>query len=91
MASLTWKQTPRLKCWFIDTDTIQHNKDIWPFIAYCVTEIETVFHSLIFWKFLFIPPIVPNKKIMAKTKCFTVFYNLLPHMLYLEHCIFFYK
>ena len=26
----------------------QHAQDVCPFIAYCVTELETVFHSLIF-------------------------------------------
>ena len=37
----------------------QHSKDVCPFIAYF--EIETVFHNLIFWQFLFISPIAPNK------------------------------
>ena len=27
----------------------------------CVTKFETVFCSLIFWQFLFLPPIAPNK------------------------------
>ena len=42
---------------FDDTDT----NDVCPFIANCVPEIETVFHGLIFWLFLFLPPIVANK------------------------------
>ena len=32
-----------------------------PFIAYCVFEFKTVFLSLIFWRFLFLPQIAPNK------------------------------
>ena len=31
-----------------------------PYIAYPVTELENVFQDLIFWRFLFIPPIAPN-------------------------------
>ena len=31
-----------------------------PFIAYCVTKLETVFHSILFDDFLFKSPKVPN-------------------------------
>ena len=39
----------------------QNTKDVFPFIAYGVTEFKNVFCDLIFWQFLFIPPIAPNK------------------------------
>ena len=42
------------------------------FIAFYITKFETVFHGLIFWAFLFIPPIAPVIKIPAKYNCFTV-------------------
>ena len=32
-----------------------------PFIAFFVTEFATVFHSLLFWRILFLPPKAPNK------------------------------
>ena len=35
-----------------------------PFIAYCVNEFETVFHGLIFWQLLFLPPITPNVSVL---------------------------
>ena len=40
-----------------------NTEDVCPFIAYCVTEFElhVVFHRLIFWHFMFIPPITQNK------------------------------
>ena len=38
----------------------QHTKDMCPFVAYCVFELEIVFRGLIFWQFLFLPAIVPN-------------------------------
>ena len=31
-------------------------------IANCVTEFETIFRGLIFWRFLFILPIAPNER-----------------------------
>ena len=40
----------------------QHTKDVCPSIANCITEFEIIFHGLIFWQFLFIPPIVYNLK-----------------------------
>ena len=46
-------------------------KAVCSFTAYCVTEFKTVFCGLIFWLFLFILPIKPNK-IPTKYKCFTV-------------------
>ena len=49
----------------------QHTKDVCPFLAYCVTEFETVYRCLIFWRYLFFPPIVPNKNTHLY-KCFTV-------------------
>ena len=52
MVSSTLKHTQKLI--FDDTDN-QHNKDVCPFIAYCVNEFKTVFHGLIFWRFLFLP------------------------------------
>ena len=37
-------------------------KDVCLIIAFCVTEIHTVFRGLIFWPFSFIPPVaLPNK------------------------------
>ena len=35
-----------IKSWFIDSD------DVRQYIGYCVTEFETVFHGLVFWRFL---------------------------------------
>ena len=35
-------------------------KDVCLFIAYCVTEFETVFRGLIFWQLLCLPPIAAN-------------------------------
>ena len=51
------------KLWFFNVETesilhIQHYvlRIMCPFIAYRVTELETVFCGLIFWRFLLIPP-----------------------------------
>ena len=64
---------PLLKRGFLDVETYstvqklvyryryQHTKDVCPFIADCVTEFEAVFRGLIFWRFLLIRPIAPNK------------------------------
>ena len=38
----------------------QHTKDVGPFVAYCVTELEIVSRGLTFWQILFLPAIVPN-------------------------------
>ena len=39
--------------------------DVFPFIAYCVTEFKTVFCSLALWGLLILPPTVPNKNTRA--------------------------
>ena len=49
--------------------------------AYCVTELKTVFCSLIFWRFLFITPIAPNT-IVYQIK---VFYSNLSSNFTLTH------
>ena len=51
------------KTWFpLRRNILYHSKvdfdnseDVCSFIAYCVTEFKTVFRSLIFWQFLFLP------------------------------------
>ena len=53
--SSTLKHTLSFKQSYDDTDALC------PFIVYCVTEFETVFRGLIFWRFLLIPSIGPNK------------------------------
>ena len=41
----------------------QHTKDVCPFIAYCMSELRpSVFRGIIFWRFLSLPPIAPNKR-----------------------------
>ena len=35
--------------------------DTCPFFAYCVIELNTVFHDLLFWRFMLISQILPNK------------------------------
>ena len=50
----------------------QNTKDVFPFIAFYVSDFKTVFYDLIFWRLMFIPPIVPNK-LHTKYKCFIVF------------------
>ena len=47
-------------CRYWDSDD-EILKDVFLFIAYCVTEFKTVFHGLLFWRFLFLMPIVPNE------------------------------
>ena len=66
----------------IGTDNnIQCTKDCVSAHCFCVTEFETVFRGLIFWRFVFVLPpightcmIAPNKK-PTKKKCFTVYYS----------------
>ena len=69
MVSSTSKHTLALKGWWY---RYQHTKEVCPFIAYCVIEFEAVFHSLIFWQFLFLPTLAPNKN----TGQFYVFYSI---------------
>ena len=45
----------------------QHTEDMCPVIAYCVTEFQSVFHGLIFWR-LFIGPV--KQKISVKFRIF---------------------
>ena len=40
-------------------------------IGYCVTNLEAVFHRLMIWRILFLPP-TGTIKIPIKYKCFTV-------------------
>ena len=51
---------------------IPTTKDVCPYTVYSVTELKTEFPHLIFWRFLFITPIAPNK-IYTKIKTSTVF------------------
>ena len=53
------KHTLAFKGWWY---RYQHTKEVCPFIAYCIIQFKTVFHSLIFWRFLFLLQIAPNKK-----------------------------
>ena len=61
------------KTWF----PRQHTKDVFSFIACCITEFETVYRGLIIWRFLFIPPKGTNKNTPSKDKCFTEATNAL--------------
>ena len=54
-----------------------------PLITYCVTEFLTVFHCLIFWRFLFIQPIAPNKN----THQIQVFYITFVDLLCYQTCL----
>ena len=57
------EHTLPFKSWFLTIGIPTYLKGVCPFIAYCVTEFETVFCSLIciFWRFLPIPPLASNK------------------------------
>ena len=68
MVSSMLKHTLPFKSCFLTIGIHQHTKGVICFIAYCVTEFETVFCSLIFCRFLPLPPIASNKLKELPTK-----------------------